>query len=222
MPARTRDKLIAPRISELTEISIPNITANRRRIIDIFIFNFPLSLKLSNYNRQLYFNIIRRCEASFEEYCLARESLLKHISDNNTTVKYYLAALRHFEQCFYQLSQLIDLGNAVRKEKEFQPGDGSVGERIWILNSWSKHLDRKFSDSVHAESRSFELFAEKKKSGSEKAEPHFSDTSNVPIWLTNNSIDCKETSISYTELSEFIMFYYEDAQKLAVVDANKS
>jgi len=60
MVPETKNKLIAPRLSELVAPKLPDISRNRKYLLNAFILNFDLSLVLPNVLRQLYFNFIRK------------------------------------------------------------------------------------------------------------------------------------------------------------------
>jgi hypothetical protein len=66
MPAETKDRLVAPKISELSAPNIPDISTRRNYPLNNFIMNIDLSLVLTNGVRQATFNFIRNAEAAFD------------------------------------------------------------------------------------------------------------------------------------------------------------
>jgi hypothetical protein len=80
MPDDTKDKVIAPKISRLRAPAAPDISAERKPLLDALILNFTLSLTLSNKNRQFTFNVIRKAQDAFEEYCRAVHSLNEYVA----------------------------------------------------------------------------------------------------------------------------------------------
>src|SRR6266481_9075853 len=124
---------------------------SEKPLLDAFILNFTLSLTLSNKNRQFTFNVIRKAQDAFDEYCRAVDSLKEYAAarpaeqDNllgkrtfvrGLALPPYFSAVRHFEHCVAHLYQAVRCLNALSRtlggEKQFDHGDGSVLERIQI------------------------------------------------------------------------------------------
>jgi len=117
MVPETKDRLIAPKISELSAPNPPDISGSRKYAINGFIKNPRLSMVLSNRRRQACFNFIRNAEAAFDEYCDARIALLNYLQTKDRTLVPYFSSLRHFEHCLGHLHHAalsIDvLGNKI-------------------------------------------------------------------------------------------------------------
>lgn len=209
-----KNQFISPKISELTAPYPPDIAAQRKYLLNAFILNHTFALSLKNASRQLFFNFIRRTEAAFVEYCLAVESLRAYVQNPNKSVTPYFTALLHFEQCLAQLAQVIDLAKTITAEKQFEKNDGSVAQRLWTLHTWSKHMDRKFAQGSHAEDGSFELLAKQQNAKDPAEVPDFAETATVALWITDSGLECKEASMSFAELAEIILQYYEQAEEI--------
>jgi hypothetical protein len=145
MPDDTKDKVIAPKISRLAAPTAPDISAERKPLLNAFIFNFKLSLALSNKNRQFLFNVIRKAEDAFDEYCRAVDSLREYGAARGLKLSHYFSAMRHFEHCVARVYQAVSRWNALVEtwggEKQFDRGDGSILERIHIIHAEIKHMD---------------------------------------------------------------------------------
>ena len=77
-----KDRFIAPKISEIAEPKIPDISARRKYPLNVFIMNFQLSLTISNKKRQLIFNILRKVEDAFDEYGEGRKNLFSYVQSD--------------------------------------------------------------------------------------------------------------------------------------------
>lgn len=136
MPDDTKDKVIAPKISGLRAPAAPDISAERKPLLNAFILNFKLSLTLSNKNRQFTFNVIRKAQDAFEEYCRAVDSLKEYVAAGGLALPPYFSAVRHFEHCLAHLYQAVCCMNALTVtwggEKQFHGGDGSIPTAMFI------------------------------------------------------------------------------------------
>jgi hypothetical protein len=89
--------------------------------------------------RPFVINFIRRIQAAFLEYGLARQEVFKLIKDGNGRWSPYFAALTHFEVAVSQLYLALD---AVRKRSNhnfFRTGDASFEENLNLIYNASKH-----------------------------------------------------------------------------------
>lgn len=132
--------------------------------------------------------LLRRTNAAFEEYNIARNHLLRYIDgvkDGKHLLTSYLSALTHFEQClssFWQAAELFDrIGHKLLRSDQvkltlYRKGDNSDLERINELTNVSKHFS-----AMQAEQTS------------------------TPIWITNAGLKCANTTLSFDELYENLM-----------------
>lgn len=217
MPDETKDKIIAPKISSLVAPTAPDISKERRSVLNAFIWNFHLSLALSNKKRQLVFNIIRKAQDAFDEYCSAVGSLGDHVQAQGRSVSHYFSAMRHFEHCLAHLYQAVRCLNVLSKsghgERQFDRGDNSILERIHKIHSAIKHMDSRFENGNLSDKSSFELFATKK----DGTVFSVGDITNVPMWLTNDGLECSAASVTYVEIAKEIRELYRDAEGLATI-----
>lgn len=178
------DKFVAPKMSELTECNIPDMSNYSSRsdhwvsnFVFISLFGPQVELKL---NQHAFFFLLR-AEAAFREYDSAKGALCDYLSGERERVSVYFKALFHFETCIAQMYQAFDqtmiFGERITGEKKllFEQDDGSVYERLNKLYNYSRH-----------------------------AADNIPEDSTLPVWLTNTGIEAKETSISFTELADLL------------------
>jgi hypothetical protein len=225
MPDDAKDKVIAPKISGLRAPAAPDISAERKPLLNAFILNFKLSLTLSNKNRQFTFNVIRKAQDAFEEYCRAVDSLKEYVAAGGLTLPPYFSAVRHFEHCVAHLYQAVRCLNALSRtwsgEKQFDRGDGSVLERVHIIHTEIKHMDERFEGGNLRDENSFVLFATKSDGTKAVADDDAAGITNVPMWLTDDGLECAKGTITYGELAQEIRELCREAEKLTNITPEK-
>jgi hypothetical protein len=221
MVSDAKDKLIAPKISLLRKPSVPDISADRRQLLCTFISNDRLSLGVSNKHRQLLFNLARKAEDTLEEYCLGADNLRGYIAAPKISPHHYFSAVRHFEHCLAHLYQAVRCMNALSVpfggEKQFDPGDGSILERVCLMHNEIKHMDARFESSTFANKTSFESFAIKNNSGKSNSEADAASIANLPMWLTDAGLECGKASITFGELAQEIRELSQQVESLTTI-----
>jgi hypothetical protein len=225
MPDDTKDKVIAPKISRLAAPAAPDISAERKPLLNAFILNFKLSLALSNKNRQFLFNVIRKAEDAFDEYCRAVDSLREYVASRGQKLSHYFSAMRHFEHCVAHVYQAVCCWNALVEtwggEKQFDRGDGSILQRIHIIHTEIKHMDDRFEKGNRSEANSFALFATKNDGTGSIGDEDAADITNVPMWLTDDGLECAKATLTYVELAQEIRELCWEAENLADITPGK-
>jgi len=215
----TKDKLIAPKISKLRKPAPPDISAERKAWLNALILNFDLSMILSNKNRQFLFNIVRKTEDAFDEYCLGVDNLKDYISAPTISLPHYFSAVRHFEHCLAHLCQATRCMNALtanwQGEKQFAHRDGSVLERVVDIHNAIKHMDERFEKGNLSNEVSFVLFATKGDSTKSIADANVASTANLTMWLTDDGLECGKVLLTYAELAQEIREWCREADNLA-------
>jgi hypothetical protein len=219
-----KDKFIAPKISRLAAPAVPDISAEWGHLLNAFILNFDLALVLSNKHRQLLFNVIRKADDAFEEYCRAASSLKDYVAARGVTLSHYFSAIRHFEHCLAHLYQAVCCMNALTDtwggEKQFNRGDGSILERVHIIHTDIKHMDERFEKGAFGDANSFALFATKSDGTKTIANDDAAGIANVPMWLTDDGLECAKAAITYRELAQEICELRQEAKNLARITPN--
>jgi len=219
MVPEMKDKLIAPKLSTLTTPRIPDISGERKQFLATFVLNFDLSLTISNKHRQLLFSIIRKAEDALEEYCRGAESLQQYVASRRLDLRPYFCALRSFEHCLSHLYQAVCCMNGLSEtwqgRKQFDRNDGSILERVYLLHSEVKHMNERFVTGGAAAESSFVTLSRN------RAEANSIDAPNVPMWLTDDGMECGKAKITYTELAQELCELCSEAEKLATLDRNQ-
>jgi hypothetical protein len=189
------DTFVAPKLSELTECNITDISDQLEQANN-WITHFVLNsiFKVVGYNPEAKASVLfflRRAEAAFREFHYARIFLLEYLSQERENVSVYFEVLFHLETCIAQMwqavAQLISQKKKITGQKEqiYKKGEGSSYERLNLLYNMSRYA----GDNVLEEAT-------------------------MPIWITNIGIEGKEASISYTELVDILNEIGDFADKL--------
>ncbi len=105
-----------------------------------FVLNWMFRVPLSPVKAALAFALIRRAEAAVEEYDQACKAL-KDLTKGKKTISGYFRCLRMYESTVAMLYQGLDFARKSLKTKLFEPGDGSVYQRLNLIYNESRHYD---------------------------------------------------------------------------------
>jgi hypothetical protein len=200
----TLDTFVAPELSAFTAAEIPDmagVAADTSHRLTNFILNSVVQAKLDRPDADYRFLLIRRAVLATEEYTLARERTLDYLSllgdgGSNTTVTPYFRALHHWEGF---LAQTMGAYNALVRPipdqgaRLFEPGDGSVYQRLNHLHNASKHSDKRI------------------KAG------QMPTSGPLAVWLYNGGLKSTEDSLTFSECAELateldaVAYVFEDA-----------
>lgn len=175
------DKYVAPEISSFTAASIPDvsaISAEQGHWLANFILSSGFRVTMDDQLRRTLYNFLRRTEAAFREYEAARQSTLKYLA-NRDAVSEYLVAIEHWEVFLSQAYQawcLLARGQRVL----FEPGDGSIAQRLNLLYNRAKHAEKAIT--------------------SQQLPPD----GTLPVWLKNDGLLCVESSLTFEEIAEIL------------------
>jgi hypothetical protein len=215
------DNFIAAKISKLKDCRAPDISKNKKYILNGFIMNHKLAVSLNNNSRRLVFNFIRKVEIAFNEYCLARHAIIDYLAANDQRVTAYFKALAHLENCIVHLYQAAMLFNGIIGEKQFKTDDDSILDRLNKVYNQIKYLESYSKQNQFKRHGSFQALVKYQNEGSSMEREDIGDLSTTPMWITNDGIECKMCVISFTALSKQITEYYEEAEACAIYDVNK-
>ncbi|QPK61821.1 hypothetical protein IVG45_13200 [Methylomonas sp. LL1] len=180
----------APTLSKLSNITLPDLT-NYDSQSCFWVQNYLLSTEFrARYPdpyHQIAMSYMRRVEASFREYELARTSLISYVSGEREKVSTYFSSIYHFEQLVSQSYQaymlmrhLLHNETGTKYNELFKSSDGSGLSRLYKIYNYIKHCDEK-------------LYLNK-----------FPENASIPIWLTNTCICCQEAELKYEEIIEML------------------
>lgn len=89
--------------------------------------------------RPFAINFIRRINAAYVEYGLARQQVLELVKDGHGRWSPYFRALNHFEVAIGQLYMAMDSVHKKANHKFFESGDGSFEENLNLIYNTGKH-----------------------------------------------------------------------------------
>ena len=94
--------------------------------------------------------------------------------------------------------------------------DGSVLERVYLVHSEIKHMDERFTQGRAAHETSFKLLSRT------SSDADTAITANVPMWLTDDGIECAKANVTYAELAgEAGRELCQEAGRLATLEPNQ-
>lgn len=169
-------------MSAFTTAEIPNMSDHnpqQEHWISNFILNTIFRGKPPRPNRQYMFNFLRRAEAAFREYSLAREQTLLFLSLPDSP-SHYIAAITYWEDFLSQAWISFDLLRKfarVPKGGLFEKGENTVLERLNSLHNLSKHATN----------------------------GDFPDDATLAIWLRNDGLHSKSTHLTFDEMANDIL-----------------
>ena len=178
-----KDKFVAPEISSFTAASIPDVSAVSAEQ-GYWLLNFMLSsalrVTMDDALRRTLYNFLRRAEAAFREYEAARQATLAYLANPNPdAVSQYIVAIGHWEVFLSQAYQawcLLAKGQKIL----FEPGDGSVTQRLNLLYNRAKHAEKAIT--------------------SQQLPPD----GTLPVWLKNDGLHCVESILTFEEIAEVL------------------
>lgn len=172
------DRFVAPEMSKFTTATIRDMSAvdsQQEHWLANFILNTILRVNVNSPQRQQLFNFLRRSHSAFAEYGLARESTIAFLGERKPLK--YLETIGHWEAF---LAYSWQAHTFIGKGLWFEPGDGSILQRLHALHSRAKHAD----------------------SALERGD--FVEDSPLCVWLTNDGLRCTETALSFDEMAEVL------------------
>jgi hypothetical protein len=134
------DKFVAQHLSELGPCSLPSIAdefPEHSAWISTFVLKRIFQNHIEESKAALAFVFLRRAEAAFDEWELARRTLAELAREK--TASGYFKALRHLESTVAALYQSYDFARAGKAY--FETRDGSSLERLNSLYNTSRHFD---------------------------------------------------------------------------------
>jgi hypothetical protein len=176
-----QDEFVGPFISRFTTANIADMSrcdSEQENWLDNFILNTLAGARPPHPDRQYMFNYLRRTEASFREYSLARQATLEFLGGRSPSR--YLRAISHWEDFLSHSYIAIDLLREfakVDKRGLFTKGDGSTLDRLNYLYNLTKHAGA----------------------------VDFPTDSTLAIWLENDGLRSQRQPLSFIEISDEIL-----------------
>lgn len=178
MANEAKDKLIAPHISEFTSASIPD--AKAEEWLRSYIINSSLRGRFEGKHYSYSYTCLRRTEAAFREYSLARDQSLAYLADQQS-ISRYLMAIGHWEMFLFQSWHSYSALAELFEINIFDKGYGSVLPRLTRLYNHSKHTE--------------ELVKAKR----------YPDGTPLCVWLTNSGLSSATDHLTFEEMCDDIL-----------------
>jgi hypothetical protein len=179
-----RDKFIAPFMSAFSSADIRDMSSycdQSTHWVSNFVLNTMYRINIASPSRQYLFNYLRRAEAAFRQHDLARKATSEFLAGSRQSPSQYMMAIFHWEVF---LSQAWHAYNVLRyfcsMDKLFEPGQGSVKERLHRLYTQSKHTESLIKDG------------------------NFPKEATIAVWPTNDGLSSNDTQLSYQETADIL------------------
>ena len=191
------EKHVAPGISGFTDAVIPDLRDDFDQSsywLTNHFLNNALGPSFKAPIKQYVQNYIFRAEVLFRVYHEARDATLDYLVGNdplNPSVSRYYKAISIWETVFLNWAVAFDLVVKLNDNKKlFVKGDDSEEERAHEIQNEIKHCGGSILGGC------------------------WTDTSTIPIWLTNTGISSHNYNITFIELSELVTEVAKFANKL--------
>ncbi|MGZ8224079.1 MAG: hypothetical protein ACXW0H_03235 [Methylobacter sp.] len=136
------ETFISKKITEVTECNVADLYTEFPSAKK-WLSSFGLMVIFVNQPREemrpFALQFLRRVEAAFSEYALAREDLQGLVAGSRGKWSPYYGALYHFESALGQLYQVYDNSRKMLDSKLFESNDGSPLDRLNKIYNTSKH-----------------------------------------------------------------------------------
>jgi hypothetical protein len=193
------DRYVAPEMSSLTECNAPDLSTHdtqSRHWVANFVLNSMFRVKVAEPYRAYTFMFLRRAEMAFVEHGHGRNSLLAYIDGNRKPINHYLQATFYFESCVGQTYQAFEIIRKWSGQDLFARGDGSLLERINLVNNRSKHADK----AIHSN--------------------QLPPDATMPVWLVNAGLKAEGVVLTHGDLATALRELADLAAKLSNPDVN--
>ena len=171
-------------LSSLTEcnfVEMSSYDSQSGHWIQNYLLNATFRGRYPDPYHQIVMAFMRRAEAAFQEYELARTALEAYVNGSREAISKYFSSLYHFEQFIAHAYQAYMLSKPLLAEpRTFENGDNSVLERLNKIYNHIKHCDSK-------------LFA-----------GNFPENATASTWLSSQEIHCSDANITAPETVEIL------------------
>jgi hypothetical protein len=178
----TLDEFVSQGLSNVTQCSAPAI-ANRfpqsAHWIGTFTLNSMFGHRVGQDGRRFCLAFLRRAEAAFFDYELARQALhefAESVKSGPKKTSLYFRALHFFEACLAMHWQGVSLFARLMAEKPFNKGDGSGYEKLNTIYNVSKHYDPATLPPHHLHA----------------------------VWISNEGLNVDGCTLSFSELEDLL------------------
>lgn len=187
------DNFVSQQLSQLTECNAPDVVRQFKESnfwISNFILNSILRYQVDQRLRTFAYSYLRKAEAAFFEYDLARNSLFEFVNNSTKKPSAYFKSLTHFEFALSMLCQSYQLAKRISNEKFYEKGDGTHYEKLNKIYDEIRHFK---PDNLPTN--------------------HFH-----PVWVTNHGIQIENILLNFGELESLLVEVGCFADKLSQID----
>jgi hypothetical protein len=177
------DAFIAPGVSELSSVSIPDMSAHDPQSthwVSNFFLNSMLRAKWKPPLNAYAYNYHRRAQAAFSAHGLAREATLAFLDGGKQSPNRYATALLQWEIFLGQSWHAYKLLQKGLGLQIYEAGSGTVEERLNHLYNQMKHVESRIEAG------------------------QMPPGATVPVWLTNDGLQSIDASLTYAEAGEIL------------------
>lgn len=187
------DNFIAHKLGELTACGAPELP-EKAKWLNTFILKTIFQFSIAPKARAYLFNFLRRAEGASAAYREARHLLLEHLATPRNVISPYFLSLSQFEICISQCYQGYELLARAMGQQLYEPGQGTVEEKLQIVYVDSKHMDR----MIHGDK--------------------LPDPATSGIWITNAGIESSRGAVSFQELHGLLGAMHSLAEKHCAIE----
>lgn len=180
------ERYVGPTVADFTSADIPDvgdIAEEARWWIAHHFMNSVLRTPFRAPYRQYAANFVRRADAIFRGYNMAREATFSYLEGNdplNPNVTRLYRAVNAWESLMLNSQIALDLFRRINGSDVFVKGDSSADERIYAIANTVKH---------HA---------------SDIEDGKLDEDDIVPIWLSVEGVETHARRVTYREISVFV------------------
>ncbi len=183
----------APKLGELKECNAPEVPEFPNHLANTILNSIFLSIEFPPSAQPYVLNFLRRMETAVSEYRLGRLLLMDYVQEVPRRNNHFLRAMRalsHFEQSAAALYQAAELTRPITKMELFKKGDGSPMDHLNKIYNRSRHFEQGVGEP-----------------GPPPA---------VPVWLTNEGLECPNCTLTFAEMHEIIVDLTKCAELVAI------
>jgi hypothetical protein len=195
------DAWLAPRISQFTAASIPDLREEFPKAnewLTVFFEGNTFRKQLPDPSKQKGINFIQRTQTAFRAFHEGRALTLKYLDGIDTRnplprVHLYFEALGMWEWAFQNFSVCVAIANTLPNIKCFEKYSRSADERAYGIAEDVRHVDARISNGK------------------------LIGNGTVPLWLVNEGFHSVHYTLSYEEFAGVIRDTLKVAEDMATV-----
>lgn len=174
------DKFLAPNVSNFCQAEIPDMSSESSLWLSKLFLNSVLRRSYVDPFRQYVFNYLRRVEGAHAAHQSARITTAKFLHGSRQSMSRYMEAIFHWEAFLAQSWMAYALTESLNETPPFRKGDGSVEQRVNLLNNRSKHSN----SAIEA--------------------GQFPPEGTIPVWMEDDGLHAVDVMMRWEETGEVL------------------